>query len=233
MKILRQRSLFLVSLQDNLDKDIIQPKIPQTLLVQQKHADYKTKRVCFYPSIDSAITALSTTLKGVTLFVYQPVGLHTDSLIKTDITSLPTAPLTGEYWYLAPIQLKKVAEIKILKPLKSLEYTHGPRSTKDYLYKWEWEEILKPWEKKKSKSFSKKGKSYNAQYRTGKSSESPHFTADSDFIKKVNAEVASVNSSRKKIDILTRHIENPDEKNPHNTGYAAGLKAKIENQNKQ
>lgn len=233
MKILRQRSLFLVSLQDNLDKDIIQPKIPQTLLVQQKHSDYKTKRICFYPSIDSAITALSNTLKGVTLFVYQPVGLHTDSLIKPDITSLPTAPLTGEYWYLAPIQLKKVATVRIIKPLKPLEYSHGPRGTKDYLYKWDWEEILEPWEKKKSKSFSKKGKSYNSQYKTGKSPEPPHFTADSDFIKKVNAEVASVNSSREKIDILTRHIENPSEKNPHNTGYAAGLKAKIENQNKQ
>lgn len=208
MKILRQRPLFLVSLLDNLDRDIIQPRIPQTLLVQQKHADYKTKRICFYPSIDSALTAFSTTLEGVTLFVYQPVGLHTDSLVKPSITSVPTSPITDEYWYLAPIQLKKVAQIKVIKSLGTLDYTHGPKSTKDHLYKWKWEEVLQPWEKKKNFSalLDKFEKGKKKKY---KSPERDRQNADPEFVENLHKELSTATTAKERKSIFERHINDP------------------------
>ena len=150
--------LYLVSPLKDLEKEILIPRVPQDFLTRSKFSDWQTKRLVFYPSIDKALVGLSMTreLAGETLYVYQPLGIRSENIIKPGITSSPVVRLTDESWVLTASRLKYVASIKVKSKLDSLSYRYGTRSTEGKLYTWKWEEILQPWEKKgKLKTFSK------------------------------------------------------------------------------
>lgn len=140
--------LFFISTFSDLDGEFVKPIIPNTFLKREKIGDYKTPRVCFYTSIDEALTAMDQNLVGKELYVYHPRNITQDSLYKPTISEVPYTILLDEYWYLDKVELKYIAKIKITKQGKELTYHYGPRSTKRSLYKWSWEEVLKPWEKK-------------------------------------------------------------------------------------
>lgn len=152
MIILRSRKrnpgdLYFVSTFSDLNGEIIKPKVPNNFLTKNKIGDYKTPRICFYPSVDKALVALSQELKGKELYIYQPRNINFDSLHKPNISEVPSCLLTDEFWYLDQVELRYLAAVKVEGKEKELAYHYGPRSTKAYLYKWKWEEILKPWEK--------------------------------------------------------------------------------------
>lgn len=133
------RDLFYVSQLDNLGGKALYP-------TTKSGSD--VKRICLYPSVDKALLATGLNLEGLTLHVYSPVNLRIESLIKPGVSQQASSILTDEYWYLAPITLKKIASIKVgTKKLPGLSYADGPRGTKKTLFMWDWEEILKPWEK--------------------------------------------------------------------------------------
>ena len=149
-KLVKKASdLYFVSSLPSLDNEIIHPRIPNNILVNNKFEDWKTPRICLYPSVDKALTALSQELSGKTLYVYQPSGIFQDSLVKPNLSQVPDSNLTDEYWYLRDLRLKFIAEIKV-EDVKdnNLIYHYGPRSTIGKLSTWNWKEILKPWEKK-------------------------------------------------------------------------------------
>lgn len=148
-KIVKASDLYFLSSLPSLDKEILHPRIPNNMLVNNKFEDWKTPRICLYPSVDKALTALSQNLSGKTLYVYQPVGIFRDSLVKPDISQVPDSIITDEYWYLRDLRVKFIAEIRVEGLIdNNLIYHYGPRSTIGKLSTWNWKEILKPWEKK-------------------------------------------------------------------------------------
>lgn len=142
--------LYYISTSPDLDKKVIYPKIPNTLMVNNKIKDWKTKRICLYPSIDKALTSLDQNLSNMILYIYSPIDVRKESLYKPNIVEVPEKSITEEYWYLAPIQLKLLGKIEVKdKILPSMKYRYGKRQLEHDLFKWKWEEVLKPWERSK------------------------------------------------------------------------------------
>ena len=146
------KDLFLVSSLSDLEGEYMYPGVPKNILTRSGYEDNKTPRISLFPSVNSGVMNLGRSgknLKGSTLYVYRPVGGKPESLMKPDISQSPGSQITNELWYLASMRFKKIAEIKVGKKiLPGHVYHYGPRSTIDYIYEWDWEEILEPWEKK-------------------------------------------------------------------------------------
>ena len=158
MIILRNTQLYYISDQPGLEKEVLIPRIPNDFLTRSGFSDRQTKRLVFYPDIDSALMGYSLgdkNLSGQILYIYQPLGIRPENIIKPSITSSPTVMHTNESWVLSPTRLKYIASIKIGSIRKGLTYHYGPRSSTGKLYTWEWNEILKPWEKKTMKLYRK------------------------------------------------------------------------------
>ncbi len=132
-----------------LDHGYIIPSKPQTSLANHKLFDYNTPRICFYPSIDKALSGLGQNLENLVMYIYSPVYMTKDSTYKPDITESPTSKLTGETWILEKIRVTLEKKIKIGKPYKELSYTYGERGTKKHLTEWTWTDLSIP--KKKTK----------------------------------------------------------------------------------
>lgn len=150
IKRIHGKELFYISTSPNLDREMIKPQVPINSLTKNKFEDWKTKRVCFYPSIDNALSGMDhQNLSGMTLYVYSPTNIRQEFLEKPGLEKSPKVMITGEYWYKEPVELRYLGSITITgKEDKELIYRYGPRQSKGVLYKWIWEENLKPWEKK-------------------------------------------------------------------------------------
>lgn len=147
------KELFYISTSSELDREVISPKVPINFFTKNKISDWKVKRVCFYPSIDQALSSMyPQDLTGMELYVYSPLGIRNESLIKPGITEVPEAWITDEYWYLVPIELRLKGIIKVNgKKGTGMDFRYGPRQTLGKLFKWDWKEKLNPWEKEKLK----------------------------------------------------------------------------------
>ena len=138
--------LFYVSTFPDLEKEVLNPTIPNNKL----SIDNKLPRISLFKSIDQALMSMSPkNLISTTLYVYRPLGLFSESLIKPGIDKIPESIFTEELWYLRPLRFKLVKEIEVtgLKDIKKFKY--GPRSLEGKLNVLSWTEKLKPWEKKK------------------------------------------------------------------------------------
>lgn len=140
--------LYFISSLDNLNGDIIGPRVPNNFLVSNKIGDYKTKRVCFYPSIDKALISLSSfqELSGKKFYIYRPRNINFDSLYKPNISEVPNCFLTDEYWYLKDVEIRYITSITVKDKEEELSFRYGPRSTKVTVYRWNWKEDLNYWE---------------------------------------------------------------------------------------
>lgn len=154
MRVVRKsnlvKNLFYISPLDNLENEVLYPKVPVNFLTKNKFEDWQTKRICFYPTIDQCLSALTQqNLKGMKLTVYTPKGIFYENLIKPSITSVPTSQITDEYWYTTPVILKKLMDIKIIGEIDPrMNYSYGPRGTKGELSRWKWEEIKNSYNRK-------------------------------------------------------------------------------------
>ena len=143
--------LLYFSTSDDLDGKTIAPGIPNTMFTRQGYEDPKTKRISLFPRVGDFLMwagAEGKSLTGKTFYVYVPGGFKT-SLFKTTLPQTPIGPATNEYWYLKTLRLRYLTSVTVGKkiPGSGVIYHYGPRSTKGELYKWEWTENLKPWEK--------------------------------------------------------------------------------------
>lgn len=170
------KNLYFVSTKDELDKKIIHPEIPSDFLTRGKFSDWQTPRIRLYTSVGDALSGnwLGENLKGSELYVYRAKGIRNESLIKPSITSVPYALVLDEWWYLRNLGLDYLGKIKVISEAGKEIYHYGPRSTKAFVYKWNWEEIgLKSWEKSKlinknSLSVSKRRKLFSDNEETTK-----------------------------------------------------------------
>lgn len=144
--------LLYFSTSDDLDGKTIAPGVPNTMFTRQGYEDPKTKRISLFPKVDDFLMwagAEGKSLTGKTFYVYIPGGFKT-SLFKTTLPQTPIGLATNEYWYLKTLRLRYLTSVTVGKKIKTsspIIYHYGPRSIKGELYRWEWTENLKPWEK--------------------------------------------------------------------------------------
>lgn len=148
----RLKKFYIVSPNPDLEKHIPSPAVPNNFLSRGEFWDTKTPRVPIFKTIGDAISAtyLGQKLRpGMKLFVYEAHGISKESLLgPLSIDKIPYFRFIKEWWYLKPINVKFIAEIEIGDLLKTDIYYYGPKQTKAYLYRYDWKELQKPWEKK-------------------------------------------------------------------------------------
>lgn len=152
--------LFWVSDNGDLGEKEINPKIPQNFLVSEKAVDWKTPRILLYSNLTDAISVYGMgggSLKGKTISVYRPRFLHPSNRLSPTLSDSPySLCLEGkEYWCLVPLEMIKVADIKIGKKIDSKNFRYGgSRVLKQSFTRiktlpvYEWTEILPEWDKK-------------------------------------------------------------------------------------
>lgn len=143
--------LYFVS-EKELHGEILQPKIPDNYLTRQGYEDNKTKRVCFAPSIDKCLIALSKNCTGMVLNVYSPDKAY--DIYKPTKNEVPDVGITGEIWIKEPVKLVKVGKIRVIgdKGTNGLKYTYGDGKEAE-LYEWAWKYIQNIRSPKLSESF--------------------------------------------------------------------------------
>lgn len=134
----KPEELFFIS-EDDLDGEILEPRIPDNFFTKNGYEDAKTKRVCFAPTVDQCLMGLSQNLEGKEFFVYSPVEeIDEDTIYMPATDEVPDAEITNEIWITSPVQIKKVGKIKVLKDsgLDGHQFTYGDQTAE--LYDWDY-----------------------------------------------------------------------------------------------
>lgn len=122
----------------DLDGNILYPKIPDNYFTKNGYEDAIAKRVCFGPSIDKCLMAMSQNCTGLELFVYVPDGKYKTH--KPSAKEVPDSVITGEVWITEPVKLKCIGKIAVTgddgKPGHSFKY--GEQTAELYGWKWKW-----------------------------------------------------------------------------------------------
>ena len=136
IKIKDTPRLYYISDKD-FDTTIVNPCIPNNFLTNYNYEDTLQERVCFYPSIEQALSNNENVAKNNILYVYIPDEEY--DYYKPSVEEVPTVYLTGETWITKPIRIKKIGNLKIVNELpdNDLTYTYGDNNT-GTLKKWQY-----------------------------------------------------------------------------------------------
>ena len=65
------KELYFIS-QDDLDGQTLEPRVPDNFFTKKGFEDSKTPRVCFAPTIDQCLMAISQKCDGIEFYVFSP-----------------------------------------------------------------------------------------------------------------------------------------------------------------
>lgn len=127
----------------SMDDEIIKPRIPDNFMTKHGYEDNKTPRVCFAPSIDQCLMALSQKCKGFELYVHVPEDINKKYVKYPTKKEVPDVDITGEVWITKPVTLQCIGKIKVIGDAgeDGIEYTYGDKTAE--LYKWNWKWLYK------------------------------------------------------------------------------------------
>lgn len=138
-----RKRFYLASLNPDLEKEILMPKVPDNFLTRGKHEDWQVKRTCLYESIDDALSSfLGQELEGSLVYIYEPAGLISENLIKPGIMSVPYSLVLPEWWYCKPLRVRLTHVVQVFKKKRTVVYHYGQRQTSAKIFKWNWREKL-------------------------------------------------------------------------------------------
>ena len=127
--------------QNNMDNKTLSPRVPNNFLVKNGFEDSATPRVCFAPSIDKSLIALSRNLKGEKLYVHVP--MENVDVYKPSIKEVPDSKVTGELWCKEKVKIKCIGMIEVIDATDDeYSYTYGTKYSAE-LYGWDWKWIKK------------------------------------------------------------------------------------------
>lgn len=122
----------------NLDGKTLEPKVPSNFLIDNGYEDGTTKRVCFAPFIDNALTAMSDNLEEKEFYVHVPDGRLTGFKHPT-IRQVPDVKITKEIWALSPVKVKCIGKLKVTGyDDVAGKYTYGDQEAELCIWDWEW-----------------------------------------------------------------------------------------------
>lgn len=135
----RNQNYYFVS--ESSDIKSMGPRIPDNYMTRHGYEDSKTPRVCFAPSINSCLMALSQKCTGMELYVYIPDGNY--EIYHPSVSQVPDVNITGEVWIKSKVRVKKIGKIKVIgdKGLDGHPYRYGNKTAE--LYDWDWKWIEK------------------------------------------------------------------------------------------
>lgn len=118
------KKLYFISDKD-INGAILKPRVPKNFLTDNGYEDNETKRVCFAPSINQCLMAMSSNLKDKKFYVYVPDGDY--EIYKPTVKEVPNVKITGEVWIKEPVRIKKIGRIRVNgdSGKKGHEYRYG------------------------------------------------------------------------------------------------------------
>ena len=143
----KEPELYCIS-QKDLDGQTLEPRVPDNFFTKNGYEDGETPRVCFAPTIDQCLMAISQKCEGIEFYVFTPDNVPKENIYKPTVKEVPDSKITGEIWVTCPVKLKKVGKIKVLgdSGLDGHPFNYGDKTAE--LYDWDWE-----WENKIEESF--------------------------------------------------------------------------------
>ena len=121
----------------------LQPSVPNNFLTDYGFENNTIKRVCFTPSIDQCLMAMSANITHKEFYVYIPYNIDTNKLRKPSVEEVPDSLITGEVWSLQSVRIKCIGKIRVTKPKGTThKYNYGDKYTAE-LYEWEYEWVEK------------------------------------------------------------------------------------------
>lgn len=126
----------------NMDGKVLSPRIPDNYFTRHGYEDTKTKRVCFAPSIDKSLMALSNNITGKEFYVHIAIGEY--KVYKPTVKQVPDSKVTGELWVTKPIKVSCIGKIKVISDmgLPGHKFSYGDKEAELYDWKYEWVERL-------------------------------------------------------------------------------------------
>lgn len=89
------------------------PRVPNNFFTQNGYEDAETPRVCFAPSVDNCLAALSQNVEGKTFYIYSPVDISKCEMSKPDNIAVPDSEITNELWCTNAVDVHQVGKIKV------------------------------------------------------------------------------------------------------------------------
>lgn len=122
----------------NLHGKVLTPRIPVNFFTKNGYEDSKTARVCFTPTIDQCLMAISQNLEGVELYVHVPMEKH--KVYKPSVKQVPDSKVTGELWVKEPVKIKCIGKIYVKGDAMKdgLPFTYGNNTAELYEFEWKW-----------------------------------------------------------------------------------------------
>ena len=137
------KRLYLASLNPDLEKEILMPKVPDNFLSRGKFMDWQIKRICLYETVDDALSGLlQQKLEGNLVYIYEPVACKFENLIKPGITAVPYILALPEWWYCNSLRVRLTRVIQVDKEKSPLKFRYGPRQREEKILRWAWKEKL-------------------------------------------------------------------------------------------
>lgn len=96
----------------NMDGQTLQPRVPKNFFTEHGFEDSKIPRVCFAPSIDKCLAALSQNVDGITFIVHEPIKTP-NQLWKPNNKAVPDSDITSEFWVTENVPVKAVETITV------------------------------------------------------------------------------------------------------------------------
>ena len=121
----------------------LQPSVPSNFLTDYGFENSTINRVCFTPSIDQCLMAMSANITHKEFYVYIPYNIDTNKLRKPSVEEVPDSLITGEVWSLQSVRIKCIGKIRVTRPKGTTHnYNYGDKYTAE-LYEWEYEWVEK------------------------------------------------------------------------------------------
>ncbi len=126
--------------EDDLDGKTLEPRVPDNFFVKNGFEDAHTKRLCFAPTIDQCLMAISQNLTDKKFNIYEPSERIT-TVQKPNIGAVPDSDITGELWVTDPVKLKKTGRIHVTGDdgKAGLKFEYGNNVAE--LYGWNYKNI--------------------------------------------------------------------------------------------
>ena len=124
--------------QNNLDGKVLKPSIPDNYFTRNNYEDNTTPRVCFAPSIDKCLMALSQKCDGMKLYVYIPENTY--NIYKPSVNEVPDSKITDEVWITIPVKVRCIGQIEVIGDAgkDGHKFKYGNKEAELYDWNWKW-----------------------------------------------------------------------------------------------
>lgn len=124
---------------DNMNGKTLTPRVPSNYFTKNGYEDGKTARVCFAPSIEKALMALSIKCEGREFYVHVPEDGQDLDIYKPSTKEVPDSKITGEIWVKNKVKIKCIGKITNIKDKgeDGIKFKYGDKEAE--LYKWDYD----------------------------------------------------------------------------------------------